>query len=56
MDKINNAANYVTDTVKGATSTAQKEGNKEVAKDNNADLSTRLVSQNYQNISLGPHC
>lgn len=41
MDKISNAANYVSDTVKGATSTASKETNKSVAKDNNADISTR---------------
>ncbi|KAI1466431.1 glucose-repressible gene protein [Daldinia caldariorum] len=44
MDKISNAANYVSDTVKGATSTASKEGNKEVAKDNNANLSTRATA------------
>ncbi|RYP44129.1 hypothetical protein DL768_009364 [Monosporascus sp. mg162] len=41
MDKINNAANYVADSVKGATSTASKESNKSVAKDNNASLGTR---------------
>ncbi|KAF3064993.1 Glucose-repressible gene protein [Daldinia childiae] len=41
MDKIQNAANYVSDTVKGATSTASKETNKSVAKDNNADFTTR---------------
>ncbi|KAI0848674.1 glucose-repressible gene protein [Daldinia vernicosa] len=41
MDKIQNAANYVSDTVKGATSTASKEANKEVAKDNNAGFTTR---------------
>ncbi|KAI1853695.1 hypothetical protein JX265_003971 [Neoarthrinium moseri] len=42
MDKINNAANYVSDTVKGAVSTGSKEANKEVAKDNNASVGTRL--------------
>ncbi|KAL7625302.1 hypothetical protein AAE478_004518 [Parahypoxylon ruwenzoriense] len=41
MDKLQNAANYVSDTVKGASSTASKEANKEVAKDNSADISTR---------------
>ncbi|RYO89849.1 hypothetical protein DL766_010480 [Monosporascus sp. MC13-8B] len=41
MDKINNAAKYVADSVKGATSTASKESNKSVAKDNNASLGTR---------------
>ncbi|KAI1377256.1 glucose-repressible gene protein [Hypoxylon crocopeplum] len=41
MDKIQNAANYVSDSVKGATNTASKEANKEVAKDNNASLGTR---------------
>ena len=76
MDKINNAANYVSESVKGtppstiplcllcpsssypspspprpsstnsvlpgAVNTGSKEANKEVAKDNNADVSTRL--------------
>ena len=41
MDKINDAANYVSETVQGALSTASKEGNKEVAKDSNASLGTR---------------
>ena len=41
MDKISNAANYVADSVKSAANSASKEGNKEVAKDNNASLSTR---------------
>ena len=41
MDKINNAANYVSDTVQGALSTTSKEANKEVAKDSNASLGTR---------------
>ncbi|KAI1075838.1 glucose-repressible gene protein [Whalleya microplaca] len=41
MDKIQNAANYVTDSVKGATHGASKEANKEVAKDSNASLGTR---------------
>merc|ERR1712113_135619 len=42
MDKINNAANYVSESVKGAVNTGSKEANKEVAKDSNADASTRL--------------
>ncbi|KAH6652190.1 glucose-repressible gene protein [Truncatella angustata] len=42
MDTIKNAANYVADTAKGATATTSKEANKQVAKDGNADLSTRL--------------
>ncbi|KAI1395960.1 glucose-repressible gene protein [Hypoxylon fuscum] len=41
MDKISNAANYVSDTVKSATSATSKEANKEVAKDNNANVGTR---------------
>ncbi|KAK7750199.1 hypothetical protein SLS62_007828 [Diatrype stigma] len=41
MDKINNAANYVADSVKSATNAGSKEANKEVAKDNNASLGTR---------------
>lgn len=41
MDKLNNAANYVADTVKGVAATGSKEANKEVAKDNNASIGTR---------------
>ncbi|CAJ2507625.1 Uu.00g088110.m01.CDS01 [Anthostomella pinea] len=41
MDTIKNTANYVSDSVKGATDTASKEANKNVAKDNNASLGTR---------------
>ncbi|KAI1632234.1 glucose-repressible gene protein [Biscogniauxia mediterranea] len=41
MDKVQNAANYVSDTVKGAVNTGSKEANKEVAKDNNASIGTR---------------
>lgn len=37
-----NAANYVSETVQGATSTASKEANKNVAKDSDARLSTRV--------------
>lgn len=41
MDTIKNAANYVSESVQQAGSTASKETNKEVAKDNNANLGTR---------------
>jgi hypothetical protein len=42
MDTIKNAGNYVSDKVQSATSGASKEANKEVAKDNNAGVGTRL--------------
>ncbi|KAI2643654.1 glucose-repressible gene protein [Xylaria nigripes] len=41
MDNIKNAANYVADTAKSATSAGSKEANKNVAKDNDASLGTR---------------
>ncbi|RVX70104.1 Glucose-repressible protein [Exophiala mesophila] len=41
MDTIKNAANYVSETIQGGGATASKEANKEVAKDGNANLSTR---------------
>ncbi|MCJ1485459.1 Glucose-repressible protein [Schaereria dolodes] len=41
MDTLKDTANYVGDSVKGATSGAQKEGHKEVAKDSDASLNTR---------------
>ncbi|KAI1357520.1 glucose-repressible gene protein [Xylaria arbuscula] len=41
MDNVKNAANYVADTVKSATSTGSKEANKHVAKDSDASLGTR---------------
>lgn len=41
---LRNAANYVGDKVNEATATASKETNKEVAKDSNADLSTRATA------------
>lgn len=37
-----NAANYVSESIQGAGATASKEANKEVAKDGNANASTRL--------------
>ncbi|KAM7198103.1 Glucose-repressible protein Grg1 [Naviculisporaceae sp. PSN 640] len=42
MDTIKNAANFVGDKVQSATSGASKEANKEVAKDNNQGVGTRL--------------
>ncbi|KAK4038764.1 putative glucose-repressible protein [Parachaetomium inaequale] len=41
MDTIKNAGNYVSDKVQSATSGASKEANKNVAKDNNANIGTR---------------
>lgn len=41
MDTVKNAANYVSETVKGATATGSKEANKDVAKDSSAPASTR---------------
>ncbi|TPX12650.1 uncharacterized protein E0L32_000827 [Thyridium curvatum] len=42
MDSIKQAANYVSDSVKSATYGASKEANKEVAKDSNAPVGTRV--------------
>ncbi|KAK5102243.1 Glucose-repressible protein [Exophiala xenobiotica] len=42
METIKNAANYVSETVQGSGATASKEANKNVAKDSNADISTRF--------------
>lgn len=42
MDTIKNAGNYVSDKLQGATHSASKEANKEVAKDNNAGIGTRM--------------
>merc|ERR1712113_1159579 len=41
MESVKNAANYVSETVKGTGAEASKETNKEVAKDSDANLSTR---------------
>ncbi|CAF9938432.1 Glucose-repressible protein [Imshaugia aleurites] len=41
MDAAQNAFNSVSDTVKGATDTASKETNKNVAKDSDASAGTR---------------
>ncbi|KAL4950650.1 glucose-repressible protein Grg1 [Aspergillus filifer] len=44
METIKNAANYVSETVQGAGSSASKETNKNVAKDNDASLSARATA------------
>ncbi|KAL4923537.1 putative glucose repressible protein Grg1 [Aspergillus undulatus] len=44
METVKNAVNYVSETVQGAGATASKEANKEVAKDNDADLTTRATA------------
>ncbi|OJJ56399.1 hypothetical protein ASPSYDRAFT_91659 [Aspergillus sydowii CBS 593.65] len=44
MESIKNTVNYVSETVQGAGAGASKEVNKEVAKDNNADIATRVTA------------
>ncbi len=39
-----NAANYVAETAQGSTATASKEANKQVAKDNDATISSRATA------------
>ncbi|KAJ5126747.1 hypothetical protein N7448_007526 [Penicillium atrosanguineum] len=41
METVKNAANYVAETVQGTGAEASKEANKNVAKDNDANVSTR---------------
>jgi len=41
MDTVKNAANYVSESVQGATSKASHESNKNVAKDSDASIGTR---------------
>ncbi|KAI4139534.1 MAG: hypothetical protein L6R39_006240 [Caloplaca ligustica] len=41
MDTLKNVGNQISETVQGASSTASKETNKEVAKDNQAPLGSR---------------
>lgn len=43
MDSIKNTVNAATEKVQEATSGASKQANKEVAKDNNANVGTRYV-------------
>jgi len=42
METVKNTVNYVKETVEGATSQGSKEANKQVAKDNNATIGTRV--------------
>ncbi|KAK3327276.1 glucose-repressible protein Grg1 [Cercophora scortea] len=42
MDTIKNAGNYVADKVQSTAAGASKEANKDVAKDSNAGIGTRL--------------
>lgn len=44
METVKNAGNFVAEKVQSATSGASKETNKNVAKDNNAPIGTRLES------------
>ncbi|OQE31602.1 hypothetical protein PENSTE_c001G01938 [Penicillium steckii] len=41
METVKNAANYVSETVQGTGATASKETNKNVAKDSDANVTTR---------------
>ena len=41
METAKNVANYVAETVQGAAATTSKEANKQVAKDGDANISTR---------------
>ncbi len=41
MESIKQAANYVAESVQGATSQASKETNKQIAKDSDAGVGTR---------------
>ncbi|OGE56603.1 hypothetical protein PENARI_c003G00147 [Penicillium arizonense] len=41
METVKNAANYVAETVQGTGAQASKEANKNVAKDNDANVTTR---------------
>ncbi|KAH8821448.1 glucose-repressible protein Grg1 [Xylogone sp. PMI_703] len=44
METVKNAANYVSESVKGTSATASKEANKSVAKDNDASLGSRATA------------
>ncbi|MCJ1304026.1 Glucose-repressible protein [Hypocenomyce scalaris] len=44
METVKNAANYVSESVQGGGATASKEANKNVAKDNDASLSSRATA------------
>lgn len=43
MESAKQAVNYVSESIQGAVSGVSKEANKEVAKDNNANVGTRYV-------------
>lgn len=47
MESIKQAANYVSESVQGATSNVSKEANKEVAKDNNVNVGTRYAARSF---------
>ncbi|KAL7938477.1 glucose-repressible protein Grg1 [Trichoderma chlorosporum] len=42
METVKQTFNYVAESIQGATSGASKETNKEIAKNDNVDVSTRL--------------
>ncbi|KAL4903985.1 hypothetical protein BDW74DRAFT_154962 [Aspergillus multicolor] len=44
METVKNAVNYVSESVQGAGATASKETNKNVAKDNDASLTSRATA------------
>ncbi|KFY94304.1 hypothetical protein V500_03346 [Pseudogymnoascus sp. VKM F-4518 (FW-2643)] len=44
METVKNAANYVAESVQGTGAEASKEGNKQVAKDSDASLSSRATA------------
>ncbi|CAI7668569.1 hypothetical protein N7533_003293 [Penicillium manginii] len=44
MDTIKSAANYVSESIQGTGAEASKEANKQVAKDNDAKLTTRATA------------
>ncbi|KAJ5161449.1 hypothetical protein N7492_006841 [Penicillium capsulatum] len=44
METVKNAANYVAETVQGTGAEASKESNKHVAKDDNANVTTRAAA------------
>ncbi|OAA51903.1 glucose repressible protein Grg1 [Metarhizium rileyi] len=44
MESVKQAANYVSESVQGAVSGASHETNKEIAKDGNANVGTRLTA------------
>ncbi|KAG5925552.1 hypothetical protein E4U42_004177 [Claviceps africana] len=44
MDTVKQAANYVSETVQGAVSGTSHEANKQVAKDSDANVGTRLTA------------